>query len=713
MAARASEPRTRHLDPDGRPLFTNRLALEQSPYLLQHAHNPVNWYPWGDAAFAAARARGVPVLLSVGYSTCHWCHVMEEESFEDPEIAAYLNRHYVAIKVDREERPDVDAVYMSAVQAATGRGGWPMTVWLNAEREPFFGATYFPPRRRGERPGLLETLERMSGVYSEDPARVARAASGLAKAIAESLAPRPAVGVPDAATLRAGLARYRAGFDPASGGLRGRMKFPGTLPIPILLRADRRGEPGVRAMALTTLDAMRRGGIYDHVGGGFHRYTTEPSWTVPHFEKMLYDNALLAVAYLEAWQVTGEPAYAALVRDVLDYVAREMTAPSGAFYSATDADSEGEEGRYFVWTREQVREAVGADLAPLALDAYGLDRPANFEGRHWVLRRDVDPATLADARGVETGQLGAELEVVRARLREARGRRVPPLTDDKQLVAWNGLMIQAYARAGLALRDAELIERGALAARALLDGARREGSMARYLRGGRAYGVGVLDDYAFLEAGLLDLFEASGDVRWLDAATDLQRELDGHFFDESSGGYWLTRDDGERLLARNKPTRDGARPSGNSVAALNLLRLYTLTGVPAYREHAEMTLRAFSDELERSPQSMGRMLEALDYMLDTPLEIAIVTPRSRAEANPFLDELGRTYLPNRVLVVSTEAAVQGLAPRVPVLELKRALDGRTTAFVCEDRVCDLPARSPEVFARQLRKKARPYARSAP
>ena len=698
-------PRTRHLDDHGAARFTNRLVLEESPYLLQHAHNPVNWYPWGDEAFETARRLGRPVLLSIGYSTCHWCHVMEEESFEDLEIARYMNQNYIAIKVDREERPDVDDVYMDAVQLISGSGGWPMTMWLTPDRRPFYGGTYFPPRDspRFQRPGLLSLLEQLRRLYDEEPERVLAAGLDLTRRIEAGSTHRGGLGMPGTRELERALAAYLRSYDAENGGLRQQRKFPSSLPLPFLLRAHlRSGDETPLRMARTTLDAMRRGGIYDHVGGGFHRYTTEPTWTVPHFEKMLYDNAQLVTAFTEAYQLTGDPAYAQVARDVLAYVSREMTSPLGSFYAATDADSEGEEGTFFVWNPAQVGEAVGAELAPLALAAYGVKAQGNFEQRMTVLRRDRSVAELAAEFERPPAQVEAELEQIRIRLRETRAGRVPPLRDDKQLVGWNGLMIQAYVRAGFALRAPDWIARGARAARALLERAASDGRLARYLKDGRAHGIGVLDDYAFLIAALLDLFEVNGDPFWLDRALELQADLDRRFFDEEDGGYFMTPSDGERLLVRQKPGSDGALPSGNSVAALNLLRLYSLTSGEAYRERAEMTLRAFSGVLAQRPTSLGRMLDAVDYLAGTPKEILIVTPESRSEADPFLAELARVFLPNRIVVVTTESELSELSGRVPLLEHKRALDGKPTAYVCEDRVCEAPARSAAQFAKQIR-----------
>jgi uncharacterized protein len=716
VRAAQREPRTRHRDAAGRARFVNRLALQASPYLLQHAHNPVNWYPWGDEAFAEARRLKRPVFLSVGYSTCHWCHVMEEESFEDLEIAGYLNTHFVAIKVDREERPDIDAVYMAAVQAVSGNGGWPMTVFLAEDRRPFFGGTYFPPRDDPARGGMgfLSLLRRVVTVWGGERQALAESLDQLEQALKRSLAPAPTLGALDARPIRTALAQVAERFDEKNGGLGQGQKFPSSLPLRLLLRAGRRtGETRPRQMVQATLDAMARGGIRDHVAGGFHRYTVEPTWTVPHFEKMLYDNAMLADAYLDGAQALGDPRLTAVARDVLEYVAREMTSPQGTFYSATDADSEGEEGRYFVWTRAELEEAAGKDLARLAALAYGASGEPNFEKRAFVLRRDASPAELAKQLGLAEVDVEIRLAGLRGRLLAARAKRTPPLRDEKQLVAWNGLMISAFARAGLALGDPALVERGARAARTLLDQARPKGVLARYLLNGVPHGRGLLDDHAFLEAGLLDLFEATGEARWLDAAQSLQAALDARFQDAGVGGYFTTPVDGEVLLVRAKPAADEAQPSANAVAAQNLLRLHHLTGDERARERAEQSVRVFGAEIARLPYAHAGLLEALDFLLDEPREIVVVTPGDRAAAEPFLRELAQVFLPNRLLIALPESAVPALEKRLPVLEGKRALNGRTTAFVCVRRACQLPAQTPEQFAKQLRSKPLPYPEPAP
>ena len=700
-------PRTRHLLPDGRPRWTNRLFLETSPYLLQHAHNPVDWHPWGDEAFEAARRLGRPVLLSVGYSTCHWCHVMEEESFEDEEVARFLNEHYVAIKVDREARPDVDAVYMNAVQTLTGGGGWPMTVWLTPDRQPFYGGTYFPARDgdRGVRVGFLTLLRKIRETYDEQPARVAEAAASLTEQVRKNLA--VAAGGderPTAQALSAAVARVRESFDEANGGTRGAPKFPSNVPVRFLLRWHRRtGDPDALRMATVTLAHMAAGGIRDHVGGGFHRYSTDARWLVPHFEKMLYDNALLALAYLEAHQATGRADFADVARDILRYVEREMTAPDGGFYSATDADSltpsgKREEGWFFTWTPAELEAVLGAETARDVGAYWAVGPEGNFEGRS-ILHTPRPLDEVARELGRTPEALAATVADARERLYAARAKRPPPLRDDKILASWNGLMISAHARAALALGDPTYAGRAARAAGFVLERMRRDGRLLRSWRDGRAEHAGYLDDYAFLVAGLLDLYEATGDTRWLREAIALDGALAAHFEDGQGGGFFMTADDSEELLAREKPAWDGAEPSGNSVHALNLLRLHELTTDDAYRRRAERTVGAFGARLTADPVRLSEMLLALDWQLDAPKQVVVATVQSRDEAAPLLETLRGRFVPNRILAVTTTG--DGLATLVPVTEGKVALGARATGYVCENRVCDLPTADPAVFARQI------------
>jgi uncharacterized protein len=705
-------PRTHHLDGEA-PKYTNRLILESSPYLLQHAHNPVDWRPWGDEVFEEARRLGRPVFLSIGYATCHWCHVMEAESFEDQEIAAFMNGHYLCIKVDREERPDIDAVYMSAVQALTGSGGWPMSVWLTPDREPFFGGTYFPPREgaRGARHGFLELLDHIRQTYAADRVRVGQAAESLVRAVRAQMEPATAGAQADI-DLGSGLlaqttAVFKRIFDEADGGVQRAPKFPSNLPIRLLLREHRRtGDAEALRMATVTLEKMAAGGIYDQLGGGFHRYSTDAHWLVPHFEKMLYDNALLVVAYAEAYQVTGNGALARVARETLDYLLQEMTAPGGAFYSATDADSvvpageshagesqagESQEGAYFVWSKAEIERLLGPSPETARfVDHYGVTAAGNFEGANilHVARPDEDAwAALATAR--------AQLYAVRA-------RRPPPLRDEKILAAWNGLAISAFAVAGRVLGEPRYIDAATRAADFVWSAMRPGGRLVRSWKDGRPGAAGFLDDQAFLTAGLLDLYEASFDRRWLQAALDLGAETERRFADPA-GGWFMTADDHERLIAREKPLQDGAEPSGTSVALLSALRLHTFTGDDAWRAIAERALVSLAGPLSENPLALTEALIALDYFTDEAKEIAVVWPpsASAADARPLLDVLARTFVPNRALAGAPETDLPALGRLAPFVADKIALGGRPTAYVCVQGRCELPVHDPEALTALL------------
>lgn len=689
-------PRTRHLRPDGWATYTNRLFLESSPYLLQHAHNPVNWYPWSDEAFAMAKRLGRPVLLSIGYSTCHWCHVMEEESFEDVAIARYLNEHYIAIKVDREERPDVDAIYMSAVQAMTGSGGWPLNVWLTPERKPFFGGTYFPPRDgdRGAHTGFMTVLQHIHAAYHAEPEKIVASSNQLAAVISDNLsAAVPGSALPSASVLHNVVRGITRHFDATHGGLNTAPKFPSQTPIRLLLRYYRRtGDPQVLTIVTTTLNNMAAGGIYDQVGGGFHRYATDAHWLVPHFEKMLYDNALLVMAYLEAFQVTGNPEYARVVSETLRYVEREMTAPHGAFYSATDADSltpsgHRDEGYFFTWTPDELETVLGTDRLRVFGTHFPVTKDGNFEGRT-ILH--------TTALGVADEQVRRQLEESKALLYAARRIRPPPLRDEKILAAWNGLMISAHAQAGLLLGDARYIDRAVIAAESIFDTLFVDGRLARSYTDGQVIHHAYLDDYACLTAATLDLYEATHDPQWLERAIAFDRVLAKCYEDPEHGGFFMTSADHEKLLAREKPNYDGAEPSGNSVAILNLYRLSAFTTDDHYRHRADTALIAFSQTLNAHPNALTDMLLAVDFRLDTPKTIVIVTPAGkRHEAEPFLAEFRKHYLPNRALVVAEEGAER------PLLQSQIAQHGKTTAYVCEKDLCKTPTTDPAIFAQQI------------
>jgi hypothetical protein len=711
-------PRTRYLQADGSAKYTNRLFLEASPYLLQHAHNPVNWYPWGDEAFALAKQLKRPVLLSVGYSTCHWCHVMEEESFEDEEIARFLNEHYVAIKVDREERPDVDAIYMSAVQAMTGRGGWPMTVWLTPERKPFYGGAYFPARAgdRGVPQGFLTLLTRLEEVYRQQPDKVAQSSEQLTQIIKQILNPGPGGDLPGAALLETTVAGYRGRFDSRYGGLGGAPKFPSSLPVRLLLRHYRHsGDAAVLNMATTTLKNMAAGGMHDQIGGGFHRYSTDELWLVPHFEKMLYDNALLAMAYLEAWQVTGDPSFKQVTVDILRYVQRDMTSGDGAFFSATDADSptpagHREEGWFFTWTPAEIDRLLDPQAARLVKAYYQVTDKGNFEGRG-ILHTPEPLAAITGSLEICEQKALSMLDSARDTLYQARQERPAPIRDEKILTAWNGLMISAYARAGQILDDPAYTLTAVKAADFLLDKLYREKEKRLYrsYMDGQARHNGYLDDYAFFTAALLDLYDATFDIKWLHWAITLDKALEEHFEDPSAGGFFMTADDHETLLTREKPAYDGAEPSGNSVALLNLMRLHEFTTDDRYRRRAEKALKAFSGRLQSAPAALTEMLLALYFHLDKAKEIIIVTPEGEKHgANPttnsMLAQVRRTFLPNRIIVVVEEGEMlERQSSVIPLLKGKRALQGKTTAYVCEQGVCELPTQDAAEFAGQIAK----------
>ena len=705
------KPRTKHLASDGRAKYTNRLFLESSPYLLQHAHNPVNWYSWGDEAFKAAEKLNRPVLVSIGYSTCHWCHVMEEESFEDEEIARYLNENYIAVKVDREERPDIDAIYMTAVQAMTGQGGWPLNVWLTPDRKPFYGGTYFPARDgdRGAATGFLTLLEKINAIYHTQNQKVVQSSLMLTELIQKNLATGKGIELPGADVLHNAADLYKDRFDAANGGVKGAPKFPSSLPVRFLLRYHRRtGDTKFLDMADITLEKMAAGGMYDHVGGGFHRYSTDQEWLVPHFEKMLYDNALLVMAYLEGYQATGKIRFKEVAVDILNYVGREMTSSEGAFYSATDADSltpEGlrEEGYFFTWTPGEIDIVLNKEQARIVKGYYSIGPVPNFEGRY-ILNTTHTDASVIDKLNMSEDELTSVLAASKKLLYHARKKRPAPLRDDKILTAWNGLMISAYARAGLVLGESMYTDRAEKAARFILNYLFVNNRLFRSFSGGKARYNAYLDDYAFFIAALLDLYETSHDLFWLKTAIQFDDILADLYEDKINGGFFMTSKDHENLIAREKPNYDGAVPSGNSIAVLNLLRLNELTSRKTYRLRAEIALKAFLGASEVNPLAYSEMLLALDFYLDKPKEIIIITPDGEASsAGPFVSALGPVFLPNRFLAVAGQGdSAHNLADLIPAVRGKTALEGKTTAYVCENGTCRLPVTDPEAFVRQIR-----------
>ncbi|MEM9696281.1 MAG: thioredoxin domain-containing protein, partial [Myxococcota bacterium] len=587
VAAKGNDyrPRTKHFREDGTAKYTNRLILQSSPYLLQHAHNPVNWFPWGDEAFALAKSLGRPVFLSIGYSTCHWCHVMEEESFEDEAIAAYINDHYVPVKVDREQRPDVDAVYMHALQMMAGRGGWPMSMWLTAERKPFWAGTYMPPRDgdRGRRKGFLTVLTEQADRYRRERETIETDASKIASRVRADLSPAPArdstLPTTDAVIAAVGLADQR--YDEAFGGIKGAPKFPSSFPVRLLLQFSRRtADARPLQMALKTLTKMAHGGMYDQLGGGFHRYSTDRRWLVPHFEKMLYDNALLVPAYLEAYRYTGDPEFRRIAVETLEYVLREMTSPKGPFYSATDADSptpsgKREEGWFFTWTPPEVEQVLAPDEAAAVVAFYGVELAGNFEGRS-ILHRRSPVAEVAAKLDVTPEELTARLERARPKLLAARNRRPPPLRDDKILFSWNGLMIEALAQAGLTLGEPRFTAAAVRAANYLETEMRRDGRWVHAHPAAPTAVAAFAEDHAFAAQGMLSLFQANEDERWLKAALAHLEALEREHR-SPNGAFFRTAPHHEALIAREVDGHDGAIPSASSVALLAQLTAARLT----------------------------------------------------------------------------------------------------------------------------------------
>jgi hypothetical protein len=681
--------------------MTNRLAHETSPYLLQHAHNPVDWFPWGEEALRTARRLERPIFLSIGYSACHWCHVMERESFEDPDTAAVLNEHFVNIKVDREERPDLDETYMQAVQMFTGgHGGWPMSVFLTPERIPFFGGTYFPPADRHGMPSFKTVLRFVSEAWRERRGDVDRTTAQVSEAIRRMAEVEAEDAPPGHDVLESAFQHLRRSFDAQNGGFGGAPKFPPAMALSFLLRwAQRHDSEDARLMIETTLRKMAQGGIHDHLGGGFHRYATDAHWLVPHFEKMLYDNALLARVYLEAYQAGGDAAHAAVVRDILDYVAREMIAPEGGFATAQDADSDGAEGKYFVWTPDEIAGVVGGDDARILCAYFDVTPAGNFEHGASVLSIPCGAPEVAARLGIDVDALDATVARGRSALAAARARRVAPERDDKLVVAWNGLMISAYARAGSVLRDPSYVEQARRAADFIL-AKRGAGPLFRTFKDGKTRGPGFLDDHACFLAALLDLYEATFEPHWMTAASALQATLDAEFWDTASGGYFYTGRNHEELLARSRHPFDNATPAGNSVEVSNLLRLAALTGRTELAARAETTLRVFATHLRHYPAGMAEMLCALDLHLGPALQIALA-----ADAESHLAAAVHAGFAPRKVVAGRP--VTGDAATLALLADRGPVSGQPAAYVCLGTTCLPPETDPIRLAATIRRAHQP------
>ena len=692
--------------------FTNKLIDETSPYLLQHAHNPVDWYPWGEEALAKAKAENKPIFLSIGYSACHWCHVMEHESFENEEIAAYLNEHYISIKVDREERPDLDEIYMAAVQGMTGSGGWPMTVFLTPDLEPFYGGTYYPPEDRYGRPGFLSLLKGIQDHYVNKPEDVSKQAEQLTAFVKRALGGRETTeGELSTNLVDTAVGELLASYDSEEGGFGGAPKFPNSAAISILLRHHARtGEPRSLEAATNTLDRMFMGGMYDHLGGAFHRYSVDAQWLVPHFEKMLYDNGQLAQVYLDAYQLTSNEVYARVAREIFTYQLRDMTDAGGAFHSTEDADSEGEEGKFYIWTLDEVMEVLGEEDGKFFGLYYAVRAKGNFQS-HEPYHKEQNILHLTrthDEIATELEMTPKDLEAKIAPMREQlfahREQRVHPGLDDKVLTSWNGLMIAALARGHQVLGDEEYREAAERAADFVLSDMMVDGVLMRSHRKGETKLLGYLDDYAFMTVALIDLYEATFDTKWLDAADTLAADMVTRFWDEEDGGFFFTTTDHKDLLARTKPTYDGAEPSGNSIATLALLRLAKLTDNAEYYAKAERVLRLRQEDMASMSAGHFRMILAADFYLYAPKEIALAGKTGSDDLAAMVQAIHGMYIPNKVLahVDPDSDNAEQTAERIPLLAQKTLQDGTATAYVCKDFACQAPVTTPEALQEQLR-----------
>ena len=682
----------------------NRLINETSPYLLQHANNPVDWYPWGEEALERARSEDKPILLSIGYSACHWCHVMERESFEDEIIAGMMNENFVSIKVDREERPDLDQVYMQAVQMLTGSGGWPMTVFLTPEGKPFYGGTYFPPTDRQGMPGFPRLLTSIAEAYKTNKGEVDRVTQQLTTQMTQSNQIPKGTSILTVDILHQAYSTLATNFDYQNGGFGNAPKFPQPMGPEFLLRYYHHGyNPRALELVEITLEKMAYGGIYDQIGGGFHRYSTDAYWLVPHFEKMLYDNALLARLYLHTHLITGKPLYRRIVEETLDYVLREMTDSSGGFYSAQDADSEGVEGKFFVWTPDEIRAVLGDADSEVFSSYYGVTPNGNFEGEN-ILNIRQYPEAFAEAHDLTQEQLDEIISRSSKALLDVREQRIHPMRDDKVLASWNGLMLRSFAEAAAALGRADYLEAAVKNAGFLVGTMKSQGRLLRTYRDGQAKLLGYLEDYSFVVDGLLALYEATFDIRWLDEAVTLSDSMIELFWDEGIGGFYDTGSDHETLVVRPRDVFDNAQPCGGSVASDALLKLAVLTGNSDYNAKAAVPLRSLHQAMSQSPGGTGHWLNALDFYVSPPKEIAVIGPRNDPATQALLDTVFSRFLPNKVVMgTDTPRSAGGIegTPDFPLLQDRIMVGGLPSAYVCENYTCQLPVTDPDALAEQL------------
>ncbi len=696
----------KHFNQDGAPKYTNRLINETSPYLLQHAHNPVDWYAWGDEAFNRARQEDKPIHLSIGYRACHWCHRLAEDCFEDEAIAKLMNDNFINIKVDREERPDLDTIYMNAVQMMTGSGGWPMTVFMTPDGKPFYGGTYFPPVDRYGMPGFPRVLIAIAEAYRTRRDEVENNAEGILGELKRLDRMAPSKEEPEGALgyviADQAVNHLLRTLDPVDGGFGSKPKFPPSMTLRFLLRYYHRtkDESALNAVELT-LNKMARGGMYDQLGGGFHRYSVDEKWLVPHFEKMLYDNALLSRVYTEAFQATGNEFYKRIAVETLDYVRREMTDKNGGFYSTQDADSEGEEGKFFVWTPEEVVALLGEEDARLFNRYFDVSEMGNFED-HSILHVDEDADVIARLMGVSRERLIEAVERGKRILFDAREKRVKPFRDEKILTAWNGLMLRSFAEASRAFDNEEYLEIARKNAGFILTSLRRDGRLLRTHKDGASKLNGYLEDYAYVIDGLLSLYEASFDTRWFEEARALTETMIEQFWDADGGGFFFTSADHETLITRTKDFYDNATPAGNSVAAAALTRLALLTGEDRYRRMAETILQLMKPTMMRAPGAFGCLLSALDLFLASPYEIAVVGAPDDEETRAMISAVFKPYLPNKVVAFAPEADSEA-SRIIKLLEGRGRIGGRAAAYVCRNFYCEAPLTDSAKLAETLRR----------
>jgi uncharacterized protein YyaL (SSP411 family) len=678
---------------DSTPGKPNRLIDETSPYLLQHAYNPVRWHPWDQEALQAAREQDRPIFLSIGYSACHWCHVMEHESFENESIAELMNRHFVNIKVDREERPDLDQIYMNSVMALTGRGGWPMSVFLTPDLKPFYGGTYWPPVSRMGMPGFRDVLEQVSEAWESRREQVLSGADELTAAIVSMGVPQAAPAQLSVSLLENAMRSLTRAADKTNGGFGSAPKFPHPMDLRLLLRAWKRfGSEDALHVVCHTLEKMAYGGIYDHLGGGFHRYSTDARWLVPHFEKMLYDNALLSSTYLEAFQATGNEEHARVVRETLDYVLREMTQPQGGFFSTQDADSEGVEGKFFVWSKQEILERLGSEEGRIFNDYFDVTTEGNWEETN-ILNRVRTHSEAAKRLGIDERELSTVLDRCKRKLFDARCNRIAPARDDKILVSWNGMMIAAMAGAARVLQEPMYAQAARQAADFILDNMRTaDGRLLHAYKDGRARFNAYLDDYACLIDGLIEVYQATFEIGYLDEALKLSERMIEQFFDAASGGFFYTSGDHETLVVRNKDSQDNATPSGNGMAATALLKLARLCGNMDLEQKAILTLEMLSGQLAHIPMSGGQSLLAVDFLLGPAYEIVLAEGEQPQETAEILSLLHSAFLPNTIILKRLYTIDENEIPSAlkPVLDGKSALENIATLYLCERESCREP-----------------------